>query len=251
MQDCQADADCRTRYPDFAARIEKLLRRADAGFDVTVPHPLSGEAQTLRVERPLLSSLLRVPLYVPSLAAVLPHALAEVGRGDFAALVALSAAVGTRMNENIAVGMHFAVVCAEDMPRMTPARRAAAAATRFGTAFADLYTDACAAVATRPVPDAFYEIGKVDVPVLVLSGGLDPATPPRHGAAVADRLGHAHHVVAPNLGHGISAQSCAPRLVTRFIRDGSFAGLDFTCLEQLPAARFFEPVVAVAAGGTR
>jgi pimeloyl-ACP methyl ester carboxylesterase len=251
VQACQVDADCRMRYPDFAARIQKLLQQASAGFDVTVRHPLSGESQTLRVDRRLLSSLLRVPLYVPSLAAVLPYALAEAGTGDFGALVALSAAVGTRMNENVAVGMHFAVICAEDMPRVTPARRAEASATRFGTAFADLYTDACAAVATRPVPDAFYEIDKVDVPVLVLSGGLDPATPPRHGAAVADRLGHARHVVAPNLGHGISAQSCAPRLITRFIRDGAFAGLDFSCLEQLPAARFFAPIDAIAADGPR
>jgi len=248
---CHADDDCRARYPDFAARIERLLTRADAGFEVTVPHPLSGGAQVLRVDRRLLGSLLRVPLYVPSLAAVLPFALAEAGGGDFAALVALSTAVGTRMTENFAVGMHFAVICAEDLPRVTAARRAEAAATRFGTHFVDLYAGACPAVATRPVPDAFYDIGRVDVPVLVLSGGLDPATPPRHGATVAERMGRARHVVAPNLGHGITGQSCAPRLVTRFIRDGDFGDLDFACLEQLPAARFFAPIESDAARGAR
>jgi len=248
---CQADDDCRARYPDFAARIERLLTRADAGFEITVPHPLSGGAQVLRVDRRLLGSLLRVPLYVPSLAAVLPFALAEAGGGDFAALVALSTAVGTRMTENFAVGMHFAVICAEDLPRVTAARRAEAAATRFGTHFVDLYAGACPAVATRPVPDAFYDIGRVDVPVLLLSGGLDPATPPRHGATVAQRLGRARHVVAPNLGHGITGQSCAPRLVTRFIRDGDFGDLDFACLEQLPAARFFAPIESEPARGAR
>jgi pimeloyl-ACP methyl ester carboxylesterase len=205
----------------------------------------------LRVDRRLLGSLLRVPLYVPSLAAVLPFALAEAGGGDFAALVALSTAVGTRMTENFAVGMHFAVICAEDLPRVTAARRTEAAATRFGTHFVDLYAGACPAVATRPVPDAFYDIGRVDVPVLVLSGGLDPATPPRHGAAVAERLGRARHVVAPSLGHGITGQSCAPRLVTRFIREGDFGDLDFACLEQLPAARFFAPIESDAARGAR
>jgi pimeloyl-ACP methyl ester carboxylesterase len=225
--------------------------RADAGFEVTVPHPLSGGAQVLRVDRRLLGSLLRVPLYVPSLAAVLPFALAEAGGGDFAALVALSTAVGTRMTENFAVGMHFAVICAEDLPRVTAARRAEAAATRFGTHFVDLYAGACPAVATRPVPDAFYDISRVEVPVLLLSGGLDPATPPRHGATVAHRLGRARHVVAPNLGHGITGQSCAPRLVTRFIRDGDFGDLDFACLEQLPAARFFAPIESEPARGAR
>jgi pimeloyl-ACP methyl ester carboxylesterase len=101
------------------------------------------------------------------------------------------------------------------------------------------------------VPDAFYDIGRVDVPVLVLSGGLDPATPPRHGATVAERLGRARHVVATNLGHGISGQSCAPRLITRFIRDGDFRDLDFACLEQLPAARFFAPIEPDTVRGVR
>jgi hypothetical protein len=91
----------------------------------------------------------------------------------------------------------------------------------------------------------------VEVPVLLLSGGLDPATPPRHGATVAQRLGRARHVVAPILGHGITGQSCAPRLVTRFIRDGDFGDLDFACLEQLPAARFFAPIESEPARGAR
>ena len=83
--------------------------------------------------------------------------------------------------------------------------------------------------------------------MLVLSGGLDPATPPRHGAAVAERLGNARHVVSPYLGHGLSGQACAPRLITRFVREGDFVNLDADCLEKLPAASFFEPIEAAPA----
>jgi pimeloyl-ACP methyl ester carboxylesterase len=239
---CRADARCRERFPDFEARIGALLARADAGFDVVVTHPLTGQAQPLHVDHRLLASLLRVPLYVPSLGSVLPHALAAAGGGDFNALVALSAAVSGRTRENLALGMHFAVVCAEDLPRVGAAERSAMARTRFGTAFADLYAEACTAVATRPVPQEFYQVPRSDVPVLVLSGGLDPATPPRHGAAIAARLGNARHIVAPYLGHGLSAQACTPRLITRFVRTASFDGLDADCLEKLPAAAFFEPI---------
>jgi hypothetical protein len=49
-------------------------------------------------------------------------------------------------------------------------------------------------------------------------------------------------VVAPYLGHGLSAQACAPRLITRFIRSGAFDDLDTACLEKLPASTFFEPI---------
>jgi pimeloyl-ACP methyl ester carboxylesterase len=241
---CRSDERCRTRFPDFDARIGALLERADSGFEITVSDPLTGQPQTLQVDRRLLASLLRVPLYVPALGAVLPQALAEAEGGDYNGLVALSVAVSGRVNENFALGMHFAVICAEDLPRLGPTHRKAAAATRFGTTFTDLYADACTSIATRPVPEGFYQVPRAAVPVLVLSGGLDPATPPRHGASVAERLGNARHVVSPHLGHGLSGQACAPRLITRFVREGDFVNLDAECLEKLPAASFFEPIEA-------
>jgi pimeloyl-ACP methyl ester carboxylesterase len=243
---CRADSRCAARFPDFEARIAALAARAAAGVDITVAHPLTGQRQTLHLDRRLLASLLRVPLYVPSLGALLPQALVEAGGGDFNALVALSAAVSGRAQENLALGMHFAVICAEDMPRVTPGVLRSLEPTRFGTVFADLYAEACAVVATRPVPPDFYQVPRSEVPVLVLSGGLDPATPPRHGAAVAERLGQARHVVSPFLGHGLSGQACAPRLITQFVRTADLAALDVECLEKLPAAAFFEPVEPAA-----
>jgi len=239
---CRADARCNSRYPDFEARIEALVRRARTGYDISVNDPVTGRPQPLHVDTALLASLLRVPLYVPSLAALLPYALAAAGGDDYGPLVTLSAAVTGRMQENLALGMHFAVICAEDMPLLGRGGDAAATQTRFGTTFADLYAEACTNVVTRPVPDAFYQVSRYDVPVLILSGGLDPATPPRHGAALAERLGRARHVIAPYLGHGISAQACAPRLITQFVRTADVDVLDPSCLEKLPAPSFFEPV---------
>ena len=67
----------------------------------------------------------------------------------------------------------------------------------------------------------------------------DPATPPRHGQAVATKLGNALHLVAPNLGHGVSLQGCAPEQITRFVRRASFEDLDRGCLARLPPPRFF------------
>jgi pimeloyl-ACP methyl ester carboxylesterase len=143
-------------------------------------------------------------------------------------------------------GMHFAVICAEDMPRIDPADRAAAAATRFGTGFIELYEQACKEVPHRPAPPAFYTLPNVHVPVLLLSGGADPATPPRHADIVAKGLPNSRHLVAPNIGHGVSAQGCAPEMVARFVRQASFNGIDAACLERLPAPPFFRPPTGAA-----
>jgi pimeloyl-ACP methyl ester carboxylesterase len=238
---CAADAACRARHPDLAASIDRLLAAAADGIAIRVPHPLSGEAQSGRLDRGTLANLLRAPLYAPTLAAVLPYTLAQATGGNYAPLVALSTAVSSSVQENFAEGMHFAVICAEDMPRVDAAAAAAAATTRFGTGVLEMYRRICREVPVRPAPEGFFAVPAASAPVLLLSGGVDPATPPRHAEAVAKALPNARHLVAPNLGHGVSMQGCAPELVQRFIRQGSLDGIDGACLQRLPSPRFFEP----------
>ena len=92
---------------------------------------------------------------------------------------------------------------------------------------------------------------KSDVPVLILSGGIDPATPPRHGDEVARTLSHARHFVAPHLGHGVSLHGCAPRLIESFVRKGNADGLDGKCLERIPRPLFLLPLGPLPAPGVR
>jgi TAP-like protein len=75
-----------------------------------------------------------------------------------------------------------------------------------------------------------------------LSGGIDPATPPRHGDLVAATLPNARHFVAPALGHGVSLHGCAPRLVEGFVRAGSARELDGKCLARIPRPLFVLPL---------
>ncbi len=239
---CAGDAACDSRYPALGADIERLLARVEgAGLKTTVTHPLTGRPEALRLEPATLASVLRVPLYLAPLAALLPYALAEASRDNLTPLLAVAASLTSSVTENFAEGMHFAVVCAEDLPRVDDAARAAVAATRFGSSFIRIYDEACAAVPKREVPAAFYHLSDADVPVLVLSGGADPATPPRHGERVAREMKRATHVVAPHLAHGVSMHGCAPELVANFIRQAGAAGLDLDCLNRLPAPKFFAP----------
>jgi pimeloyl-ACP methyl ester carboxylesterase len=237
---CARDAGCRARYPRLDAQVDALFARFGAApVTVTIAHPLTGEAETVPLTRTALASALRLPLYAPMLAALLPHAIERAAQEDFAPLAAMLTAAAGAEAMDLAWGMHFAVVCAEDMPRSDVAARRAAAATRFGTTFLELYEHACARLPHAPAPPPFYDLPGADAAVLILSGGADPATPPRHGARVAKALVNARHLVAPHLGHSISAHGCAPELIARFVRQGNFDGIDGGCLERLPAPPFF------------
>ena len=82
--------------------------------------------------------------------------------------------------------LHFSVTCAEDVPRITPpaSRSALAGAARRG-ALAERALAVCDVWPRGTAPaDAATPVAS-DMPVLILSGGLDPVTPPAYGAEVA------------------------------------------------------------------
>jgi len=72
-----------------------------------------------------------------------------------------------------------------------------------------------------------------DVPVLLLSGGLDPVTPPAYAAEVAKTLSASKLVVARGFGHIVSPHACAPRLIAAFVDEAGFGTLDRSCIDFL------------------
>ena len=76
-----------------------------------------------------------------------------------------------------------------------------------------------------------------DVPVLMLSGDSDPATPMEFGKAAARHLTNSRQVLLRNTPHSyISA--CARALAVEFIAQGSAENLDATCAERIRRPRF-------------
>jgi len=261
VADCAKDAACAARYPHLAADIGALFARLDAGpVDIDVDHPVTGKKEHVRLSRAGLASLLRTPLYIGLTASLLPAAIEHAGRGDYGVLAALSVTVGSGLEENLALGMHLSVLCSEDMPSITAADLDAAKteAVRsvvdgrpdpFALIYYTQYQRMCAQWPQRPPPPAFYAsmAGKpgADVPTLMLSGGIDPATPPVHATAVERQLTRARSLVAPHVGHGVSQQGCAPELIERFVKRANAAAIDGQCLNAIPRPLFFSPVVEV------
>lgn len=243
---CGAEAVCAREWPQLRLEWDALL--ASLPRPVSVSDPLTGQAQSFTLTRELLLGAVRAPLYVPTLAAALPAAIHAASQGRFEALAALAGALSRRGGPRLFTGMHFAVICAEDAPRLSAA---SVAATRdFGDGLAPLYAQACATWPRASVPEAFYKIGPAATPVLLLSGGIDPATPPRHAARVAQALGaKARHVVVPNAGHGLLGSGCVPDLLYRFIDaadDAQALALDTACITTIPRPGAFVPAAPEA-----
>jgi pimeloyl-ACP methyl ester carboxylesterase len=103
----------------------------------------------------------------------------------------------------------------------------------------DAIARACEQWPRAELPAEYFEPVHSDVPVLVLSGDLDPATPPAWGEQVAATLSRALHVVVPGVGHGTWNRGCVPRLMAEFVERGDLEGLDPSCTQRLHRPPFF------------
>ena len=248
---CQAEPACAKAHPQLRERWAALLKSLPR--EVSVAHPITGREERLTLTRELVTGLVRPPLYAPLLASALPHAVEEAAQGRFTPLLGLTSAMagGRGSPLRLAEGMHFSVICAEDFPRLQAGVSVDRPGADFGNDFADMYRRVCDGWPQGAVPEAFYQVPRAPAPVLVLSGGLDPVTPPRHGQRVAQVLGpQARHVVVPNAGHGLMLQGCLRDVVFRFIDAPDAAAalqVDGGCAEKMPRPPAFMPPELAAA----
>ncbi len=252
LADCERSPACRRTHPSLRADWAALL--ASLPKQVAATHPLSGQRETFTLDADRLLGAVRRPLYAPVLAAGLPQAISEAAAGRYEALLGLSGALAGRRGGTVAMGMHFSVLCAEDAPRLPPggpAGAVGAGAAPFVAHAARLYRRACAFWPRGSVADDFYRIPIGASASVLLSGGLDPATPPRHGERVARALGaKALHVVVPNAGHGLMGIGCVRDVMFRFIDaadDAAALAVDASCVGGIPRPSAFEPVKPQAA----
>lgn len=263
LRDCEHEPACHRDHPALRAQWQALW--ASLPREVTVTQPFTGAEESLRLTRDELASLVRGPLYAPWIASALPLAISEAAAGRFTPLVGLSTGLDSGgPGAGLAMGEHFSVVCSEDFPRL-----GAAVAPPVPNGVADVgagveaqYRQVCAHWPRGALPAAFYQVPVSRSPVLLLSGAIDPVTPPRHAAEVARALGaDAVSLVAPQTGHGVmSSLACARELVFHFIdrpdaaQAVSGARREAACLAAVPRPPAFEPPgtdAGKAAGGGR
>ena len=241
LSDCASDAACRRAQPDLSLRVRALLQRLDANPPkVRLTHPRTGIPEEVVVEARTVATILFGALYNPLTASLVPALLARAEQDDFQGLFALGFA-NDGADENMSLGMQLSVICSEDAPRTTPADldRESANNAIFGGYLLRSQVEACRMWPRGHVDPSYYEPIVSDVPALVLSGDLDPVTPPAWGEEVASHLKNARHIVVPATGHGVIATACGQQLVQRFIDRASAADLDTSCVNQVKRPPFF------------
>ncbi len=231
--DCAADQACKTAYPNVEAEFKKVLARFDNGpVEIDIPNVYTQSPQKVMVTRDAFVDAIRQMLYIPNAAAALPALIHLGANGDLGGLMGTAFQVVSQIDAKISRGMQLSVICAEDTPFITDEDIKSTSANSFyGDARVRPTMKACAEWARAPVTATFLEPVKSDVPVLLVSGELDPVTPPWLAQVVAKTLSHSRLVVVPNATH--NSYDCIENLVADFIDKGTGEGLDISCVEKI------------------
>jgi pimeloyl-ACP methyl ester carboxylesterase len=245
---CASDKQCDRRFPDIARRFDELRRRLRQDpVQIAISDPLLAESTTAMLGESQLSAATRLLSYTDETASLLPLLIHEAQVGERPqALAAQYLMIRRTMTEQIAQGMHFAVVCSEDAPRWPHDDDATLAATYMGASFMQAMRAICEVWPRGPVDSGFDEPLHTSTPALMLSGGADPATPAQYAARILPGFANAKHLVLAGQGHGQIATGCVPRVAAAFIAAGSVAELDDACVNDVSPAPFMLSLTASA-----
>ena len=218
---CRDDRACAGRYGDVAASTRALLDSLATPTPVRLPHPRTGKVVTLTLERAGVAMALRGLLYDPYLAAMLPMIVKRAAAGDWGPLVTAC----SLLLDGVAPGASFVqlanVTCLEDLPRIATTEDKAPGGF-VGHALIAQMRSICAIWTQAPPPPSARLPSTAEVapqvPLLLLSGALDPVTPVRHAEAVVAARG-GRSVVLANTGHWAGRSGCGPAMLGAFFDD--------------------------------
>ena len=242
LQRCSRDAACAQAFPDISVQfvaLQERLRKEPA--KLSIPHPLTGAPTNTTLDAARLGAAVRLLTYADETVSTLPLLIHEAqSQRDLQSLAAQYLRVASDVSEQIAEGMHFAVVCSEDAPRwqQQDVPEEQLAKTYMGTAFMRAMRVICAEWPRGPVDSDFGAPLQSAVPTLILSGSNDPVTPDRYAVEIMKGLADGKHLIAAGQGHGQLATGCIPRLTAQFIDTGSLSALDDGCVRNIRPTPF-------------
>ncbi|QSX30046.1 alpha/beta fold hydrolase [Shewanella cyperi] len=231
LADCEQNSQCHTQFPVLRDELAMVNQRLDqAPVRLMVNHPRSGEATEFLLTRNKFASVVRLALYATNVRALLPLAIHQAAAGNYQGILGLHGMMLDGLD--LAMGMHSSVVCGEDIPRLDAAMRAKLNQSYYGANMIKGLEEVCT---QWPVPAAdatFAEGVRSNLPVLLLSGEIDPATPPEWAELAMANMSNAKHLVAPYATHGVAQQSCGNKLVAQLVNSGSLKEIQGDCLNK-------------------
>jgi pimeloyl-ACP methyl ester carboxylesterase len=230
---CLADDGCRGAFPNLRAEYEALWQRLDAApAEIELKNPKTGKLEKVHFSRGNFAESIRFYNYDPAGGAVLPVLVHRAFLGDLKPFAEQVLASEPEFRQWLAWGSNLAVACSEDVPAYPADTTSYSRGTFLGDYRIAIQRDLCAGWVRGEVPAGLHDPVESDIPTLLVSGQLDPVTPPWMAREVARHLPKSKHVIVEQGHHGMTGISniqCLDGLILPFLEKGSADGLDAAC----------------------
>jgi pimeloyl-ACP methyl ester carboxylesterase len=242
LDNCKASESCNTAFPNLSKEFQEVKERlTKAPVSIDILHPRLGTPTKLVIDETKFTGNLRFQLYGMEGRSMVPLVIHQAYLGNYQPLVGLIAR--TEGEQLVYTGLLFNIVCNEDIPRVTAADKAADANNNFDGNDSHLAWEMICPFFPKYRPsEDFYQSVTANIPTLILSGNLDPVTPPSNGEHSANTLPNSHHIVVENASHTVAMSTCASDLVNEFLTSKDPKGLDESCLKDIPQETFMTSV---------
>jgi pimeloyl-ACP methyl ester carboxylesterase len=238
LSECVADQQCNNAFPNIKAETQAVLAQLIKGpVEVEVPKPRSSERVKVKLSRDLAAEAIRYMLYSPVPASRVPLMIHTASQGNFAPLARAALEYRMYLVAGGNNGMYLSVTCAEDLPWIKPGEGERMAANTFlGDYRLVQQREACALWPRASIERDYSQPVRSNVPVLILTGEWDPATPPSNGDTAAKTLKNSLHIKVPHGAHGLGGLEgldCIDRISTEFVERGATKDIDTSCVQNI------------------
>ncbi|TYK67285.1 alpha/beta hydrolase [Colwellia echini] len=245
IENCKKSESCHKAFPDLAQEFQTVKARlGKEPITLDILHPRLGTPTQLVLDDSKFTGNLRFQLYGMRGRSMVPLVIHQAFLGNYQPLIGLMAQ--NEGEQMVYTGLLFNIVCNEDMPRLSAADKAIDANNDFdGKNSHQAWDMVCPYFPEFRPNEAFYQSVTADIPTLILSGDLDPVTPPSNGEFSAKSLPNSHHIIVENASHTVALTTCANEIVNEFLTSKLPKKLDESCLKDIPQETFMTSVNGV------
>jgi pimeloyl-ACP methyl ester carboxylesterase len=240
FDDCLADQACRDAFPNVKDEWQKLLAAVEKGPVETELTGDGGKSERVPFSRATLGPTVRTLLQGVEGAAKLPFLIHRAAAGDFAPFASEALNIRRGFPKVVSEGIFLGLSAIEDVAVTDPQE---VVRQSKGTFLRDDYyrqlQRAAELLPNKKMPADYRTPVRSDIPTLLISGFVDPATPPGSADEVARLLKKSRHVVVRYGSHSYGSMSpCIDNIMAEFIKRGAVEGLDTACIEAIKRPPF-------------
>ncbi len=226
----------------FARDTQQSLDRLEQSpAKIKMKDPWTGKTIEITITRDSFAGAIRRALYDSGTQRSIPWVVQRAMGGDFQPFENVARMTLDTLN-SLSMGMGLSVNCVEGARTQVPFEdvEREAKGSLLGVALAKSLIGACGEWPRGKLPADYFEPVRSDVPVLILSGTIDPVTPPSWGDEVAKYLPNSLHLKMESIAHS-PFPACAVNIMNEFVSTGSAKGLNTACIEKLRRPPFVIP----------